>query len=306
MSASPPSQTPSATRDAELLAGFVVRHDQDAFAELVRKHGPLVYRACRRVLGGVQDAEDVFQATFVVLARKAATIAPPEMVGSWLYGVACRLALKARAQGQRRQARERVGAGAILVQCPHGSAGVEGNANEVRPILDEELLRLSETYRLPLVLCYLEGKSHTEVAQQLGCQEPALRQRLLRGREQLRERLARRGLGASLAVLATVLTQEGAKAAHPAHGAPSFAVFPSTSSEGLTPQVAALADSLAPSSATVFRPRLLVIGVLFSLAILSAWWSMRPAAPIHVVWRFSKGPASDLRVARGQWQHRAD
>src|SRR5262249_41068034 len=146
--------------DGQLLARFVDRHDEEAFAELVRRHGPMVLRVCQRVLGHAQDAEDAFQATFIVLARKAGTLARPDQLSSWLHGVAVRVACKARVGVSRHQARERLAGGPALDPfSPTDSA-----AEDWRPVLDEELRSLPERFRAPVVLCYLEGKTSTEVA----------------------------------------------------------------------------------------------------------------------------------------------
>src|SRR5438034_10477776 len=142
--------------DAQLLARFTAQGDDDAFAALVHRHGPMVLGVCRRLLHDPHDIEDAFQATFVVLVRKAGTLRRPERLASWLYGVACRTAAKARAGVARRHAHEQP-----LGELP--AAVIPGDpAGEVRPVLDEELRRLPEKYRAPLVLCYLEGQTYAE------------------------------------------------------------------------------------------------------------------------------------------------
>lgn len=191
-----------ALSDAQLLARFVADADQAAFGELVRRHGAMVLRVCQRVVGHTQDAEDAFQATFVVLVRKAATLQAGEL-GGWLHGVAYRVAQKARSQALRRRA------GSLsdgeLASLGERASGTEG-APDTRAILDEELDRLPNKYRLPLVLCYLEGKTVTEAAQQLGWNRATLGTRLLRGRERLRQRLAGRGLNLSAVAFTAALT----------------------------------------------------------------------------------------------------
>ena len=138
---------------------FVGRRDGAALEALVRRHGPMVWGVCRRVLGGRQDAEDAFQATFLVLVRKAASVAPREMVGNWLYGVAHRTALKARATAARRAARERQ-----MAEMPEPAPAGEDRWADLLPLLDRELSRLPDKYRAVIVLCDLEGKTRTEVA----------------------------------------------------------------------------------------------------------------------------------------------
>lgn len=289
--AKPPMPVAGAS-PAELLQRFCADRDQAAFTELVRRFGPLVLRVSRRMLDNEAEAEDVFQATFVVLARKASVIARPETLGPWLHGVACRLALKARGQTQRRQRRECGGMDAALVQCQAQTAAPQ---DDLRSILDEELDRLPETYRVPLVLCYLEGRSQSEAAQHLGCQEPALRMRLMRGRELLRERLAHRGLACGVAALAAALGPEAAPAA-------GLAVLPGAEP---SPRVAELAEGLAPAGLRHNRRRLLALAAIVLLGGVAAW-VFGPSKPLHRVWRFEKGPADDLRVERGRWQHRVD
>lgn len=180
-----------ALTDGQLLGRFVSRRDEAAFELLVRRHGPLVWGVCRRVLGSPHDAEDAFQATFLVLVRRAVSLDRTRPLSAWLYGVACRVALRAREAAARRRQHERA---AGRAEEWHES-GAE--ARDLRRVLDEELNRLPEKYRVPLILCYLEGKTHEEAAQQLGWPLGTLKCRVLRGREQLRHGLARRGLGAS-------------------------------------------------------------------------------------------------------------
>ena len=195
-----PSAVESAS-DAALLGRFVRTREQAAFAALVSRHGPMVYRVCRRVLSDVHAAEDAAQATFVVLARKAAGIRNPERLAAWLHGVAYRLALKARAaEVRRRQIETR------HVQNSPASSGLdplaEVSARELLTLLDVELQRLPEKYRLPVILCCLEGRSQPEAARLLGWSPGSVKGRLERGRERLHRQLVRRGLTLSAALLA--------------------------------------------------------------------------------------------------------
>jgi RNA polymerase sigma factor (sigma-70 family) len=190
--------------DRELVERFADRGDGEAFAALVRRHGPMVLGVCRRALRHEPDAEDVFQATFLVLSRKAGGLRVKEAVGPWLFGVARRLALRARRQRHERLGRE-VRPSAVTAGDPPD----ELTLHEAREVLDEELARLPERVRGPLVLCYLEGLTRDEAARRLGCPLGTLKARLERGRAVLGGRLARRGLGLP-AALATLLLAQGA------------------------------------------------------------------------------------------------
>src|SRR5262245_10494007 len=187
--------------DGQLLGAFVERRDEAAFEALVRRHGPMVLGVCRRVLGCAHDAEDAFQATFLVLARKAASIAPREMVGNWLYGVAQRTALCARAGNLRRRSREKQ-----VKAMPHPTIEPDVGWWELQALLDQELSRLPVLYRAPVVLCDLEGRSRKEVARHLDVPEGTLSSRLATARRLLAARLARRGLALSGGALATIVS----------------------------------------------------------------------------------------------------
>lgn len=180
--------------DEQLLSAFAQRREEIAFAALVRRHGPMVLSVCRRVLRHSQDAEDAFQATFLVLVEKASRLNRPELLANWLYGVAYRTALHARQRAARRGARDKEVAAMF---SPLSDKEVE--SRELRRVLDEELQRLPEKYRAPLVLCYLEGKTNEEAARVLGWPSGSMSHRLARGRELLRARLESRLAG--LAVL---------------------------------------------------------------------------------------------------------
>jgi RNA polymerase sigma-70 factor (ECF subfamily) len=194
--------------DADLLRRFATDRDQAAFTTLVERHGPLVLSVCRRVLGAVQDAEDAFQATFLVLARKAGEIRDPGLLGNWLYGVASRIARKARVAVTKRQTHEKQ-----VRLLPSLEAPAAPVPDDLGPVLDEELSRLPEKYRAALVLCYLEGKTNEEAARLLQWPTGTVKGRLARARDLLRSRLARRGLRASALLLGTFLGAAQAKAA---------------------------------------------------------------------------------------------
>jgi RNA polymerase sigma factor (sigma-70 family) len=199
-----------AAADGELLGRFVAWRDETAFAELVRRHGPMVLSVCRGVLRQWQDAEDAFQATFLVLARKAASVRR-HALGGWLHTVAYHLACRARARAARRQQVERQAEAA-----PAGAPLLDLSVRELFAAVHEELNRLPERYRVPLVLCYLQERTQDEAARQLGCTEGALHGRLYRARELLRARLARRGLTLPAGFSAFLLAHGLASAVAPA------------------------------------------------------------------------------------------
>jgi RNA polymerase sigma factor (sigma-70 family) len=197
-------------RDAQLLRQFTARRDEAAFQTLMERHGPMVLGVCQRLLRQSQDAEDVFQATFLLLAQKADSIRKQESVASWLHGVARRLALKARARQVRLPTHE-------PRDEPGREAGPEVEAawRELRTILDEEFRRLPAKYREALVLCYLEGKTHEEAARDLGRPLGTVKSLVARGRERLRLRLARRGLALSAGAFTVVAATASAAPAVP-------------------------------------------------------------------------------------------
>jgi len=174
-----------------------------AFRAMVVRHGPMVLGVCRHILNQYQDAEDAFQATFVVLARKAGSIHDRRVLARWLYEVAYRIAVRAKTNAMRRRTLERQGV-EMAVTAPEYEAGW----NELRPVLHEEVNRLPEKYRTPVVLCYLEGRTNEEVAQLLKWPVGTVKGRLSRARELLRTRLTRRGLVLSAAFLTTALSHE--------------------------------------------------------------------------------------------------
>jgi RNA polymerase sigma factor (sigma-70 family) len=196
--------------DAQLLEHFIERRDEAAFETLVRRHGPMVLGVCRRLLRNGHDADDAFQATFLVLVRKAACIAPKEMVGHWLYGVAYQTALKSRAVAAKRRTRERP-----LALMPEPETKSHELWDDLQSVLDQELSRLPYKYRVPFVLCDLERKSYKEAARQLGWPEGTLSVRLARARKMLAKRLTRHGFAITGAALAVVLSQNTASACVP-------------------------------------------------------------------------------------------
>jgi len=235
--------------DGQLLESFLSQRDQAAFAALLRRHGPMVWGVCRRVLRNHQDAEDAFQATFFVFLRKADSIVPQAMLPNWLYGVAYRAALKARALATRRQQRERQVTAVVEPAVPPPDCWAD-----VQPLLDQELSRLPCKYRVPIILCDLEGKTRQEAAQQLGWPEGTVAGRLARARTLLAKRLKRRGLVLSSGVLAVMLSQHSASGGMP------------TAVEAATLQAAT--QLLAGQTAGVLAPAVVVL----TEGVLRAMW----------------------------------
>lgn len=198
-------QSPETSADGELLRRFAETGDESAFTALVQRHAPLVLGVCRRVLGDSHDADDACQATFLVLFRKAPSLDRRGSLAGWLHTVGHRVALKARARGARRRVQERQ-----VDPMPDVPAETREMPDDLRPLLDEELHRLPEKFRLPLVLCYLSGKTQEEAARELGCTPDAVRGRLARGRDRLRSRLAQRGMALSAPALALALAEQAA------------------------------------------------------------------------------------------------
>src|SRR5579883_622807 len=203
--------------DGQLLERFVAGRDEAAeagFAALVERHGPMVLRVCRQILRDAHDAEDAFQATFLVLARRAGSVRQRGSVASWLYGIAQRLAMRSRADTARRRAHERRRAERRAMTAGY-SASHDGGEAECWPELHEEVARLPEKYRESVVLCYLEGLTTEAAARRLGCAHGTVLSRLSRARARLRRQLTRRGLPLPAGLLAAGLSPEAAKAVVP-------------------------------------------------------------------------------------------
>jgi RNA polymerase sigma factor (sigma-70 family) len=260
--------------DGSLLEWFTRRREEAAFAALMRRHGPMVLSVCRRVLAQEHDAEDVFQATFLVLARKAASIGNHQSVGGWLYRVAYRLAAKARTRIARRRQQE-----AQTELPPRAAPLLEVACRELQNVLDQELQRLPQRYRAPIVLCYLEGRTQEEAAQQLGAPLGTVRSRLARARKLLRVRLSRRGLALSSAAFATLLAALPVEASVPA------ALFQTTVATTLGQALpAARATVLAHGS--LHMAAALKFGILATLLVglgligaWRGWWAASSATP---------------------------
>jgi RNA polymerase sigma factor (sigma-70 family) len=217
-------ERPSPT-DADILARFIAERDEAAFELLVWRHGPAVFRLCRRMLRHEQDAEDAFQAAFLTLARRAAAIGKRESVASWLYKVAYRIVLRLQQRRQRHAVLSLDGQQELVAAVDD-----QGLEADVRMVLDEEVSRLPHKYRAAVVLCYLEGKSNTEAAAELGCPRGTIDSRLAWARQRLRQRLQRRGVGLAVTAVLGLLAGSahaaqlpGALARATAHLAVQFA-----------------------------------------------------------------------------------
>ncbi len=251
--------------DGQLLGCFIDSRDDTAFAALVKRHGPMVWGVCRRLLDH-HDAEDAFQAAFLVLARKAASIRPREMLANWLYGTAHRTALQARRTTGRRRTHERQ-----VPDMPEAAAKDQKLWDDMQPLLDEELARLPDKYRAVLILCELEGKTRKQVAEQLGCPEGTVAGWLARARTMLARRLTRRGLQVSAALLATALSGQAASAAPPSLvsatiNAGGLLAAGRAASAGISMKVLALTQGVLK---TMLLKKLRIAGVLVLLAVVA-------------------------------------
>jgi RNA polymerase sigma factor (sigma-70 family) len=275
--------------DGQLLEDYTSRRDEAALAALVRRHGPMVWGVCRRVLSNYHDAEDAFQATFLVLVRRAASIASPEVLANWLYGVAHQTALKARATVAKRKARERQ-----VTEMPEPAAVAQDLWNDLRPLLDHEMSRLPDIYRVVIVLCDLEGKTRKEAARHIGLPEGTVGSRLARARVLLAKRLSARGFALSGGVLAAVLAQNVASAgvrdsvvSSTISAASFFASGQVAATEVVSGKVAALTErvlkaimmsKLKPVVAVVLVLGFIVTGVTVLSSRTAAAQSDKPAA----------------------------
>ncbi len=295
------SSSQSERTDERLLRDYVASKDAGAFAALVRRHGGMVFGVCRRVLWREQDVEDAFQATFIVLMRKASSLGRPNLLGNWLYGVAYRIASKIRAANIRQRTRE-----VPMVDLPAPEADHDVSWSDLRPLLDDELQRLPQRYRMPMVMFYLEGKSAEEVASTLGRPKGTVLSQLARARERLRVRLARRKLALSAGVLSSLLARTASsEGAAPERLIDWGAQVHILSANGATTGVSAQANLLAQQALKdMLRRRLLTIGALL-LAVLLALlvglitfrtsFSTPPAVE-------QPNPALDLERLQGIWQ----
>jgi RNA polymerase sigma factor (sigma-70 family) len=262
---------PDEPSDPALVQRFLDRQDQEAFTALVRRHGPLVWRVCRRLLPRPEQAEDAFQATFLVLARKAGSIRRPAALASWLHGVAFRVANKARARREPPRADpEEPLTGPAADPC-HQAAW-----RELGAVLEGEVARLPEGCRDAVLLCYWQGLTNDEAARQLGCPAGTVKTRLARARRLLHERLTARGVTLPAGVLALLLAQPGADATPPE--ALLAAAVRAAAAEG--PRSGSLAAFALPGTAAGKVRLLVLVGLLLGLSLLGAGLAPRqPPGP---------------------------
>jgi RNA polymerase sigma-70 factor (ECF subfamily) len=298
--------------DGELLAGYLARREEAVFGLLVQRHGPMVLGLCRRLLRDRHDAEDVFQATFFVLARKAGSIRRRGSLASWLHGVARRLALRLRSQAACRRGHERRAVPMESVERPDAATW-----EELRGVLDDEIGALPEKLRAAVVLCHLEGKTQTQAAAELGVAQSTVGVRLQRARELLRQRLTRRGLTLTAGALAAALVEQAAPAQVPALLAIAAVRSAGAGAAGLAAagavpaRVVALAEgvvrAMAMSNLKLFGMTILVGG---ALGVAGLGWQSHAQAPTGGagggVPGANKRPADDLRKAADQLRRLAD
>jgi RNA polymerase sigma factor (sigma-70 family) len=264
-----------ALSDGQLLERFVGGRDQAAFEALFWRHAPMVLAVCRRLLGSA-DAEDAFQATFLVLVRKAASIGRREAVGGWLYRVAYRVALRARASARP-----------AVELPPEGPAAADDQEaaawRDLRPLLDEAIAGLPEKYRAPVVLCYLEGRTNEEAARELGCPKGTVAVRLMRARERLRRRLERCRLLLPAALLAALLAGRArAEAVEAVLAAPALRGALGAAAQGTLNAASAHAAALAQGVMRAMYLRKMKLTVAFVIAVGvivggGVWWRQHAA-----------------------------
>jgi len=231
-------------KDEELLARFFKTSEEGAFATLVARYSSLVFGICKRVLGNAADAEDAFQATFLVLVKKGASLQQPGRLANWLYGVALRTASHVKS---KRAQRARVEREANSMPTKSDTSDISDmNYEQLWNVLDEEINQLPPKYALPLTLCYLEGKTNAEAATQLGWPEGSMSRRLSRAKDLLRARLSKRGMAMSAVLLAAAMFARPASACAPVQ------LMSTTVAAGtLVAQGAKLADVVSPFAADI-------------------------------------------------------
>lgn len=288
--------SPDPRSDGELVGQFVRARDEAAFAELLRRHGPTVYGVCRRVLSNSADADDAFQAVFLVLARKANTVRPPGMVGNWLYGVAVRTANKVRVMNAKRTARQSTPLSPRA--APQTASGGCGVPSDTLAVIDAELAGLPAIYRAAFVTCELNGRTRSEASRELGWPEGTVAARLAKARELLAARLTKRGitLGAGLFAAAAV---PSATATETLSAVRELLAVGTASA--VAPAAQTLSDEVTKSMTTLHTKWLLLAGLVLTLttggAVLLAGGPEKQPVREHI-----KAPVP--KVAEGEWNGR--
>ncbi len=304
--------------DGQLLECFLSRREPAALEALVRRHGPMVWGVCRRVLQNHHDAEDAFQATFLVLVRKAASIRSGAKVGNWLYGVAHQTALKARATRSKRKMRE-----ARVRDMPEPAVKDQDPWNDLQALLDQAVSRLPEKYRTVIVLCELEGKTVKEAARQLGCPGGTVASRLARARTMLAKRLARHGPAVTGGALAAVMSEKAA-ASVPTTVLPSTIKAVTSAAAGQAAATGVISGTVAALTQGVIKAMLLnkllkVTAVLLVVAALGGATGLiyrtqaaepgkeqeaneKPSAPKTGATGKEKSSKGDLDKLQGTWR----
>jgi RNA polymerase sigma factor (sigma-70 family) len=280
-------RAPGSQRDGMLLKRFVDAGDVTAFEELVQRHAPMVLGVCRRILDDYHDAEDAFQATFLIMVRRAAAIRKPDALGAWLYAVARQTAIRSR-KARRRRDRLQVRTGSGMNHAPADRDSDEIVWRDLRPVLDEELGRMPEKYRAPLVLCYLQDRSNAEAAEQLGWPVGTVKGRLARARLLLQHRLTRRGIALSVALIATSALARAALAVDVPHDLTTATVHNALRvAGGSAPTGAAVTNLYRAGLRSATLGKALVVGTFlaflgaFACLVVMIYWSMAGRVP-HV------------------------
>ncbi len=250
---------------AELLGRFAATRDEAAFSAIVAHHGPMVLATCRRILANPADADDAFQATFLIFARQARSITNSDRLAPWLHSVARRVAVRARSLAARRKALEGQGDVSVVAATPPPD-----DALELRAVLDEELARLPEKYRVPLVLCYLEGLTHDEAAGQLDWPVGTVRSRMAQARDRLRTRLARRGFAPESVAILFPSTLPMAAVSRALQAATLRLVFTGASGQATTSVAAALLAQGVLTTMFITKVQTIAIATLAVAATLAA------------------------------------
>jgi RNA polymerase sigma factor (sigma-70 family) len=286
----------SESSDRQLLERFVNEADGAAFQLLLQRYGPLVFGVCTRILGSEHDAEDAFQATFLVFVRKAGSLQAPESLGPWLYGVAYRTAIKARAERLQRNRREQP-----LCESASPPGADDLICRELRSILDEEVNRLPHKHRAAVVLCYFEGKTNEQAAQILGCPPGTIFSRLAWARDRLRRQLSRRGLVLSATALAGFLAESAVSASPvivPSQAALAFAASQTVGAGTIPAPAVALAErvlrAMFMTKLKISLAVMLAIGLVGGVAGVLAHHALAAASA-------AQKPKTDKELIQGTW-----